>query len=114
MEKRYQYFVEGKDEEKFISVLKTDMLCIIPGKVQKLNVIEEKITMAKLRTLKKSTVVILVFDTDTNNIDILKSNIELLKKHSSVCEVWCVTQVKSYGAKIQWRPMTFYKIIRIR
>lgn len=43
MEKRYQYFVKGKDEEKFISVLKTDILCIIPGKVQIGGRIEKKL-----------------------------------------------------------------------
>ena len=34
----YHYFVEGEDEEKLIQVLKTDLRCIIPGKVQKFNV----------------------------------------------------------------------------
>jgi hypothetical protein len=29
----YYYFVEGEDEEKLIQVLKTDLRCIVPGKV---------------------------------------------------------------------------------
>ena len=37
--KYYQYFVEGDDDKKFIDTLKTEMQLIIPGKVQKFNVI---------------------------------------------------------------------------
>lgn len=41
--KYYHYFVEGEDEEKLIQVLKTDLRLIVPGKVQKFNVVEAKI-----------------------------------------------------------------------
>lgn len=40
----YHYFVEGQDEEKVVQVLKTDLRCIVPGKVQVFNVIEQKLT----------------------------------------------------------------------
>ncbi|MDO4303131.1 MAG: hypothetical protein Q4D94_04395 [Bacillota bacterium] len=49
----YQYYVEGADEEKIISVLKTDMGLIIPGKVQRVNVAQEVLTNLRLMQLKK-------------------------------------------------------------
>ena len=71
-----QYYVEGEDEEKLVNVLKTQLGLIRPGKVQKLNVVEQEITNIRLRTLKQGTMVVLVFDTDTGNVDILKKNIK--------------------------------------
>jgi hypothetical protein len=47
----FQYYVEGDDEKRLIEVLKTDMRLIIPGKVQILNVVQERLTDLKLRTL---------------------------------------------------------------
>ena len=44
--------------------------------------------------MKMGTVVVLVFDTDAGNIDILKKNIEFLKKQKSIKKVLCITQVK--------------------
>ena len=35
-----QYYVEGEDEKKLVSVLKSNMGVIKPGKVQKLNVLQ--------------------------------------------------------------------------
>ncbi|MDO5539407.1 MAG: hypothetical protein Q4F83_04955 [Eubacteriales bacterium] len=95
MGKYYHYFVEGQDEEKLINVLKTDMQYIVPGKVQKFNVVQEKLTSLRLMQLKKGTIVVLVFDTDSGNIQILQENIELLKKSGIVKTVLCVTQVKN-------------------
>lgn len=95
MGKYYHYFVEGKDEEKLINVLKTDMRCIVPGKVQKFNVVQEKLTKHRIMQLKQGTVAILVFDTDCGNIQILQENINFLKRSGIVSRVLCVTQVKN-------------------
>jgi hypothetical protein len=46
-----QYYVEGEDEKKLIEVLKTDMRLIMPGKVQILNVVQNRISDTKLRIL---------------------------------------------------------------
>lgn len=54
MSKFAQYYVEGEDEKKLIDVLKTDMQLIIPGKVQKFNVVEQKIRNAHLIGLKRA------------------------------------------------------------
>lgn len=40
--KNYHYFVEGEDEKKLLSVLKTDMQLILPGKIEHFNIIQEK------------------------------------------------------------------------
>ncbi len=66
----FQYYVEREDEEKLVNVLKSDMQCIEAGKVQVLNPVLEKITPLRLRTLKKNTTVILVFDTDAGESEI--------------------------------------------
>lgn len=91
----YQYFVEGDDEKRLIEVLKTDMRLIQPGKIQVVNVVQERLTGLKLRVLSEGTILIFVFDTDTGNIDILNENIKKAKKSSRVKEVYCITQVKN-------------------
>lgn len=90
-----QYYVEGDDEKKLLNVLKTQLELIRPGKVQKLNVVNEYITDIMLRTFKKDTWVILVFDTDTNAIEILQKNIKKLKQCPFVSKVITVPQVKN-------------------
>ncbi len=91
----YQYFVEGECEEKVIKTLKSDMQLIVPGKVQKFNVVQNKLTEQRLMQLKPGTAVVLVFDTDTLNSKILEENIEILQKEQSVKAVLCITQVKN-------------------
>lgn len=95
MKNIYQYFVEGEDEKRLIEVLKTDMRLIQPGKIQVLNVIQERLTDLKLRILSEGTILIFVFDTDTRNIDILNENLNRAKKSSRVKNVYCITQVKN-------------------
>ena len=56
----YHYFVEGEDDKKVISTLKSDFRSIVPGKVQKFNVIQNKLSKSHLRMLKYRTTVILV------------------------------------------------------
>lgn len=91
----YCYFVEGETEEKLIKVLKTDLQLIVPGKVQKFNVIEKKLTKQRLMTLKEGTIVVLVFDTDTQITDVLNENIKLLRGEKNIKSVLCITQVKN-------------------
>ncbi len=88
-----QYYVEGEDERKFISVLKTDMRLILPGKVDRLNVIEQKITDARLRTLQQKTTVILIFDTDTGQTATLYENIKKLEASTRVAQVITIPQI---------------------
>ena len=89
----YQYYVEGDDERHLINILKTELNMIKPGKVQKLNVVNHRITDAMMRAYKDKTVVVLVFDTDTGNVDILNENITKLSKCRAVSNVITIPQV---------------------
>lgn len=93
--KYYHYFVEGQDEEKIVKVLKTDLQCIVPGKVQVFNVVQQKLTKLRLMSLKPETTVILIFDTDAGNPSILLDNIKFLKSNCNVKDVLCIMQVKN-------------------
>lgn len=87
------YYVEGEDEVKLINVLKTNLRVIKAGNVQKLNVIQQRITTARLRTIKPETMIVLVFDTDTNNSQILKENLKILRSCNAVSEIVTIPQI---------------------
>lgn len=89
------YYVEGKDEKKLVNVLKSEMMKIAPGKVDVLNVIQQKISDARIMTFQPNTIVILVYDTDINNVEILESNISKLQKCSCVSAIYTIPQVKN-------------------
>lgn len=90
---RFQYYVEGPDDKKVVDTLKTKMGLIKPGKVDVLNVVTEKITEMRLRTLSPGTTVVLVFDTDVGNRDILEMNLQILKKSNRVKDIILIPQV---------------------
>lgn len=89
----YRYYVEGDDERTILNTLKTELGCIRPGRVEKFNVIQNRLTVSHVRLFRPNTVVVFVYDTDVNKTDILKKNIEFLKKQSSVKDVICIPQV---------------------
>lgn len=89
----YQYYVEGEDEKRLLDVLKRDLRCIESGKVDKFNAIQNRFTVARIRPFKQDTVVVLVYDTDVENIDILQQNVAFLKKQKSIVrDVICIPQ----------------------
>ena len=92
-QKNFYYFVEGETEEKLIKVLRSELQVIYPGKIQKLNVVQEKISNARIMQIKPNTNMVLVFDTDTNSPQILLENIHKLRKCPHVSHIICVTQV---------------------
>ena len=92
-QKNFYYFVEGETEEKLIKVLRSELQVIYSGKIQKLNVVQEKISNARIMQIKPNTNIVLVFDTDTNNAQILMENIHKLRKCPHVNTIICVTQV---------------------
>lgn len=91
--KYIQYYVEGPDDKKVIDTLKTKMGLVKPGKVDVLNVVTEKITDLRLRTISPGTMVVLVFDVDAGSRDILNANIQKLKNCQAVTEVVTIPQV---------------------
>ena len=90
----YQYYVEGDNEKTLINTLKTNGY-IVSGKVEKINVIQETLTLSKIMTLKQNTIIILLYDTDVEKTDILEKNIALLKSQSYIKEVYCIPQIKN-------------------
>lgn len=93
--KNYHFYVEGENDRKVVNTLKTDFQWIQSGKVDVFNVIQNELKIKHLRVLKKDTIVVLVFDTDTNNVAILEKNIKFLKKQSFIKEVICIPQVRN-------------------
>ena len=94
------YLVEGDDEKKLVNTLKNSTGLIHPGKVQKLNVIECNITDLHLRTLAKGTIVVLIFDTDTDTVALLDKNIEKLKSCSAISAVVTIPQVPNLEGEL--------------
>ena len=95
-----QYYVEGECEEKLINTLKSELMVVKTGKVQVFNVVEKEITNARLITLRPGTMVVLIFDTDTGNIETLNNNINKLSKCSSVVDLVLIPQVKNMEDEI--------------
>ena len=87
------YFVEGENERKLIETIKNKYL--YSGKIKIINTIQNKILNSILRTLERETVVVLVFDTDVEKIDILDENIKLIKNSNNVKDVICIPQIKN-------------------
>lgn len=90
-----QYYVEGECEEKLVNTLKSELMLVKPGKVQKFNAIESEITNARLIALRPGTMVVLIFDTDTRNVDILNKNIKKLQSCKSVVDLVLIPQIKN-------------------
>lgn len=91
----YHFFVEGVGERAIINTLKTDFQCIQAGKMDVFNVIQNKLNKNILMKLKPGTIVILVFDTDKDETDILDSNLRFLKKQPNVKKVIIIPEVKN-------------------
>lgn len=87
------YFVEGEDEQKIVNTLKSNLLNIKTGKIKIFNVVEKTISNAQLMSLSPKTTVVLIFDTDTGNVNILNKNINILNNCSSVSKVITIPQV---------------------
>lgn len=91
----YQFYVEGEDEKKIVETLKKDMKSIVSGKVDVLNVVQKEIKIPRIRTLKSGTIVVLIYDTDVERIDILESNIRLLAQSKHIKRILCIPQVNN-------------------
>lgn len=92
--KYVQYYVEGDDEEKLVNVLKNELQVIRPGKVQKMNVVQNEFTEMRLRPLLPGTMAVLIFDVDTGNLETLQKNMKMLKKYPRISEVVTIPQVR--------------------
>lgn len=87
------YYVEGECEEKLINALKQKPSAICPGKVKKINVIQNVLSKSQLIQIQAGTIVVLVFDTDVPKTDCLKMNLELLDQKCIQVKTVCLAQV---------------------
>ena len=82
MSKYFQYFVEGKCEEKLINALKTPPCnYLISGRVDVFNVIQNKLSKQRILSIRPHATIILVYDIDVKDDSKLIENVEVLKKH---------------------------------
>ena len=95
-----QYYVEGEDERALVDVLKNELRVIKPGKVHVFNVVEKQLPDAMVRTIKKGTTVVLIFDTDTGQIDTLERNIAKLKAYGFSSKIVLVPQVPNLEGEL--------------
>lgn len=96
MLKNCVYYCEGEDDQKLIDALKVSPSKIQPGKSRKLNVVQSLIPKSILLGIKPDTNVVLVFDTDvTTNLDVVKKNIENIKKYCHGVKIINLFQVKN-------------------
>ena len=91
---RKQYYVEGECEKKLIKTLIAQNL-VIPGQIDVLNPVQEHIKSTHLRKLPSKTTVILIFDTDISNTDILTANLRFLSSFTNIREIITIPQVRN-------------------
>lgn len=94
--KKCFYLTEGECEEKLIKALKEKPSLVRPGKVKKFNVIQEELPANMLMQFDPGSMVVLVFDTDKPETEILKKNIVLLKSLSFKVEIATIVQVLNF------------------
>ena len=96
MNKTCVYYCEGEDDKKMIDALKISPSKIFPGKSKKLNVVQSLIPKSILLGIKPDTNVVLVFDTDViTNLDVVRKNIENIKKYCHGVKIVYLCQVKN-------------------
>lgn len=78
------YFVEGQCEQKIVEALKEEPQRLRSGKIKLLNPITQEIPSSVLLTIKKGSVVVLIFDTDILITEQLKNNIRRIRKYCKV------------------------------
>lgn len=97
------YFVEGENEKTLVKTLKNKY--IIAGKIKIHNVINKKISNFILRDISHNSIIILIFDTDIKNDDILKENVKILNKCSKeiifIKQVYCLEDELVYSTDIK-------------
>ena len=95
----YQYFVEGECEEKFLNTFKIPPYSYyLSGKVSVFNFINKKISNQRLLALNPKTIIILVYDIDTNNTDILEENIKKLNDFGF--ETYHIQSINNFEAEL--------------
>lgn len=98
--KRCMYYVEGSCEERLINALKIEPRILVPGKVKVHNVILEELPRREVNMIQAGTMVVFVFDTDVEKTDILKRNIDHVKKYALQAKIVNLAQVMNFEDEI--------------
>ncbi len=99
--KRVYYFVEGECEKELVDSLKLNPSLIIPGKSKVFNPITKRLTPNDFVTILPNSIIIFIFDTDTNDINILEHNLKMIRKYLSKTEVVLIPQVKNFEDELK-------------
>lgn len=78
------YFAEGECEAQLLNALKQYPEKILPGKVKVFNVIQNLLPKSLLLTLQAGMTVVFVFDTDTDQTEHLRQNIQRVQRYCRV------------------------------
>ena len=95
------YYVEGSCEEKLVKALKLEPAKLNPGKVKVFNVIQNIIPNSVLMTIHPNTYVVLAFDTDKTDTEILKKNVENIRKYCKSVKIVYLPQVLNFEDEIK-------------
>jgi len=91
-----KYYVEGECEKTLIELLKKPNVSMLkPGRIEVFNVITEALTIPRIASLKRDAIIILVYDTDIIKTDILKYNIDILRKYGFK-KIYHIQSVKNF------------------
>ena len=98
----FRYLVEGQCEKKLVEVLKTQKPPYIrSGKVDVVNVVQQKISEARIRNWPKGVIAVLIFDMDKTDTSILEENIRVLQRNNHVGKVYCIPQLHNLEEEIE-------------
>ena len=107
MNKNYIYLVEGKCEEVFIKNIKDKY--IKSGVIKIVNVAKERIKNELLRKMTINLYVILVFDTDVINFEILLDNKKRLEKEKNNWRYMMIIVITVFLCLFGLQFLVYYK-----
>ena len=84
MNTRCIYFAEGDCEAQLLNALRLYPEKILPGKVRVFNVVQNLIPKSRLLSLQAGMSVVFVFDTDTEQTERLRQNIQRVQRYCRV------------------------------
>lgn len=94
------YLAEGECEEKLLKALKVKPELIAPGRVKRFNVIQDELKPSHLMGFPARSRIVLVFDTDKEETEYLKRNMDLLRSQFGSVEVLTIPQVLNFEDEI--------------
>ena len=89
------YIVEGETERVLLETLRSELRYIHAGKILKHNVVQDIVKRNNFLSFNKGTLFVLVFDTDTDGVSVLKRNISIIESLPNAREVITIPQVRN-------------------